>query len=210
MATKSIFLLCDVQSRFRPAIYQYASVIASTNKMLKFAKLFGIPVLATTQNARALGPIDPEIDLPSLGSLHLTTLDKSLFGMITEDVKDVLKSQAHPPNVVIMGIESHICVLQTALQVLDFYQTNKKPVNVSVVADAVSSCNAFEVPLAFDALRQAGAKVLSSESIGFSLMRDASLPTFKAFAGIVKESKPSTKAAGEALLVGGSKEKSSM
>lgn len=95
--------------------------------------------------------------------------------------------------------QSHICILQTALELL-IQSSICKISEVYVVADAVSSCNAFEVPIALDAMRHAGVKVLTSESIGFLLMRDASLPSFKEFARIVKESKGSTKAAGEALL----------
>ncbi|KIK65699.1 hypothetical protein GYMLUDRAFT_70784 [Collybiopsis luxurians FD-317 M1] len=211
MDSDTVFFICDIQSRFRSAIHQYEHVIATTSKMLKFAKLFGIPVVVTTQNAKALGPVDPALDLDSLGALHVKTIDKTLFGMLTEEVKDILNGHGRPiVNVVIMGIESHICIIQTALQLLQFY--DGRVVNVYVVADGVSSCNAFEVPIAFDAMRHAGVKILSSESIGFILMKDASFPTFKEFARIIRDSKENTKAAGDALLLGrpSLKEKSSM
>ncbi|KAJ3819056.1 Isochorismatase hydrolase [Lentinula raphanica] len=194
MSTRTVFLLCDLQTKFRSAIYQYNHVVQTTNKMLKIAKLFEIPVLATTQNARGmtLGPIDPDVDLPSLGNLHRQTLDKTLFSMSTPEVQQILRD-LHTRTVVLMGIESHICILQTAFEL-------KKDFQVYVVADAVSSCNSFEIPIAFDTMRHAGVQVLTSESIGFLLMRDASLPAFKELARIVKESKESTKAAGEALF----------
>ncbi|KAJ3925960.1 MAG: Isochorismatase-like protein [Lentinula lateritia] len=198
MANTTLFLLCDLQSIFRTAIHEYHHVVATTNKMLKFAKLFECPVIVTTQNAKALGPTDPQVELASLGILHRQTIDKTLFSMFIPEIQ-ALVSELGTKTVVLMGIESHICILQTALELL-IQSSICKISEVYVVADAVSSCNAFEVPIALDAMRHAGVKVLTSESIGFLLMRDASLPSFKEFARIVKESKGSTKAAGEALL----------
>lgn len=158
----------------------------------------------------ALGPVDPELDIASLGPLHINTIDKTLFSMLIPEIQEIFLTEK-PLNVVLMGIEvrtldrhysrmvtrfqSHICILQTALALV-----SNRDIQVYVVADAVSSCNAFEVPLAFDTMRHAGIKVLTSESLGFLLMRDASLPTFKEFSRIIKESKESTKAAGDALL----------
>lgn len=143
--------------------------------------------------------------------------------MYIPDVRDLMFSESlHTKRVVLVGIEvrsfkeshlnltiylqSHICVLQTALSLLSTHPE----LEVYVVADAVSSCNAFEIPFAFDTMRHAGVKVLSSESLGFLLMRDASLPTFKEFSGIIKESKDVTRAAGETLLARKSDLKSSL
>ncbi|KAE9395660.1 Isochorismatase hydrolase [Gymnopus androsaceus JB14] len=198
----TLFLICDIQSRFRSAIHGYEHVVATTNKMLKFAKLFGFPVVVTTQNSKALGPTDPDIDLASLGDLHLKTIDKTLFSMLVPEVRGIIDNVG-PNNIVLMGIESHICILQTALSLLRV--PSNKP-NIYIIADATSSCNPFEVPLAFASLRQAGAQVLSSESMAFLLQGDAGdegragKGRFREFAGIVKEEKERTKAAVEALF----------
>ncbi|KAJ4472056.1 Isochorismatase-like protein [Lentinula aciculospora] len=191
----TLVFLCDLQSKFRSVINEYDHVVATTNKMLKLAKLFELPVLVTTQNAKALGPVDPDVDLASLGPLHRQTIDKTLFSMLIPEVQKLV-AELGTTSIVLMGIESHICILQTALALV------KQPwiSEIYVVADAVSSCNAFEVPIALDAMRHAGVKVLTSESIGFLLMRDASLPTFREFTRIIRESKGDTKAAGEALF----------
>ncbi|KAJ4000543.1 Isochorismatase-like protein [Lentinula boryana] len=193
--TTTLFLLCDLQSKFQSVIHEYDHVVATTNKMLRLAKLFGTPVVVTTQNAKALGPIDPDVDLASLGPLHRQTIDKTLFSMLIPEVQDLV-AKLGTTTIVLMGIESHICILQTALDLIKKSGVSE----VYVVADAVSSCNAFEVPIALDAMRHAGVKVLTSESIGFLLMRDASLHTFKEFSRIIRESKGTTKAAGEALF----------
>ena len=71
---------------------------------------------------------------------------------------------------------------------------------VHVVADGISSCIAFEVPIAVQRMRQEGAIIGTSESIAFQLVGDASSPRFKAFSKLVKEGKESTKQAGGVLL----------
>ncbi|KAF8914136.1 Isochorismatase-like protein [Gymnopilus junonius] len=192
----SLFFLCDIQTKFKPAIHAYHHVVATANKMVRLANLLDIPVVVTTQNTKALGPTDPEIDLQSLGSLLHGPFDKSLFSMYTPEVQAVL--DALPiESIVIFGIESHVCVLQTVLALL---ATAKYTVHV--VTDGVSSCNSFEIPIALDRLRAEGAIVGTSESIAFQLMRDASSPNFKAFSKFIKEVKETTKATGEVLLQG--------
>lgn len=68
--------------------------------------------------------------------------------------------------------------------------------------DGVSSCNSFEIPIAIECMRTAGAIIGTSESIAFQLVGDASLPIFKPFSNLIKEEKDSTKKVGEALLQG--------
>lgn len=93
-----------------------------------------------------------------------------------------------------MGIESHICVTQTTLDLLNNGH------KVYILADGVSSCNPQEVPIALDRLRAAGAVVTTSESFLYECMGDASIPEFKAIAGLVKETSASTKDTLDTLL----------
>ncbi|KAH9482898.1 Isochorismatase domain-containing protein 2A [Psilocybe cubensis] len=192
----TLFFLCDVQTKFKPAIHGYQHVVATAGKMITLATLLEIPVICTTQNAKALGPTDPAIDLQSLGPLLLGTFDKTLFSMVVPEVQDILASR-QVSSIVIFGIESHVCVLQTVLSLLSLGKYT-----VYIVADGVSSCNSFEVPIALDRMRTEGAKIGTSESIAFQLMRDASSPKFKAFSKFIKEVKESTKVSGTALLQG--------
>lgn len=193
----TLFFLCDIQTAFRPAIHAYDQVIATSNKLVKLAKILNIGVVATTQKARALGPIDPAIDLSSLGDLLIANYDKTLFSMVTADVKAILDARPSINSVVLFGIESHVCVLQTALSLLDLQRYT-----VHIVADGVSSCNAFEVPIAIQSMRQAGALIGTSESIAFQLVGDAAIPQFKTFSKLIKDNKEGTRRAGEVLLAG--------
>ncbi|KAF5363322.1 hypothetical protein D9756_000582 [Leucocoprinus leucothites] len=198
----TLFFLCDIQTRFSKAIHAYDQVIVTANKLVKLAKLFNCEVVATTQNARALGPIDPQIDTESLGPLYLGPFDKSRFSMVTPEVKSLLDTRPHVTSVVIFGIESHVCVLQTALSLLELSSTRGKSLIPYLPLDGISSCNSFEVGIAMARMRQAGAVVTSSESLAFELMGDASFPNFKEFSQFVKEQKERTKTAGDILVLG--------
>ena len=99
-----------------------------------------------------------------------------------------------PAEVVIVGLESHICVTQTALDLLAAGH------GVYVLADGVSSSNREEVGVALARLRQAGAVVTTSESWIYECMGDAGIPEFKGMVGVVKETMRDTKAALQGLL----------
>ncbi|KAJ3483722.1 hypothetical protein NLI96_g6126 [Meripilus lineatus] len=160
---RTIFFVCDIQSRFRPAIYGFEEVVLTASRMLKVAKVLEIPVLATEQNPKALGPTVPELDLASLGPLFLGAPPKTLFSMVIPEVKKHLQER-NIKSVVIFGIESHVCVLQSTLDLLE------EGYDVHVIADGVSSCNKEEIPIALERLRQAGAQITTSESASFQLM----------------------------------------
>ncbi|KAJ7638486.1 Isochorismatase hydrolase [Roridomyces roridus] len=192
----TIFFICDLQTKFRDAIFGFEHVVATTNKVLKIAKILGCEVVVTTQKARALGPTDQAVDLDSLGPLHVATLDKTLFSMLIPEVEAILSDRPAVKSIVLLGIESHICILQTALALL----AHPAHYKVYVLADAVSSINPAEIPLALTQMRAAGAIVTSSESFAFAQIRDANSPVFKAFSAVIKEEKEATAKAVAALL----------
>lgn len=195
----TLFFLCDVQTRFRDITYGFGDLCNIANKMIKFAKLLECPVVVTEQNPKGLGPTAPEIDLESLGDLHLGTFSKTAFSMVVPPVQEILKERSHINSVVLFGIESHVCVLQTALDLLNMNYA------VHVVVDGVSSGSRYEVPYALSRIRAAGGVIGTSDSIGFQLMRDASHPNFKAFSKIVKDEMDKTRKAGDVFLRDGVK-----
>jgi isochorismate hydrolase len=103
-------------------------------------------------------------------------------------------SSSTPSEVVIVGIESHICVTQTTLDLLANGHM------VYVIADGVSSCNPQEIPIALDRLSKEGAVVTTSESFLYECMGDASIPEFKEIASLVKETSANTKDVLKTLL----------
>ncbi|OCH84292.1 Isochorismatase hydrolase [Obba rivulosa] len=189
----TVFLMCDIQTRFRNSVHEFDAMVSTAAKMLAFAPILEIPVIATEQNPRALGPTVPELDLSPLGDLHLGTFPKTLFSMAIPPVLDALHAR-NTKAVVLFGIEAHVCVAQTALDLLS------EGFAVHVLADGVSSANAQETPVALARLCQAGATVTTSEAAVFELMADSARPHFKAFSAAIKATQPSTRTALNALM----------
>ncbi|WVQ75173.1 hypothetical protein IAR50_004783 [Cryptococcus sp. DSM 104548] len=217
----TVLLICDVQERFRTAIYGFEPLTATICKLLKASQVLGIPNLVTEQNPQALGSTIPELT-QLLGKspnreLNLGRLPKTKFSMITdeatEDDADFRGYVGPNPynhendssmmgyttnimryeNIILTGIESHICITQTALEALRYTP------NVFIPVDAVSSCNKEEIPIALDLLQQKGVQITTSESLLYRLLGDANDPQFKYIAKLVKDEKQNTSEALQTL-----------
>ncbi|KAI1122703.1 Isochorismatase-like protein [Nemania abortiva] len=191
-----VIFVCDLQDKFRNAIWQFDKILLTSQKVLRAAQILKIPVIATTQNGKKLGPIVAELQpLIADAAVHA---DKTLFSMLTAEVAshELLSASTTTPKreVAIVGIESHICVTQTAL---DLVARGHK---VYVLADGVSSCNAEEVPVALARLRAEGVVVTTSESWLYETMGDAGIAEFRDIAKLVRETAPDTKMALSGLL----------
>ncbi|KAI1173945.1 Isochorismatase-like protein [Nemania sp. FL0916] len=189
-----VIFVCDLQDKFRNAIWQFDKILLASQKVLRAAKILSIPIVATTQNAQKLGPIVAELQ-PLLKDAAVVA-DKTLFSMLAPAVTEhtLFSSGGAKREVVIVGIESHICVTQTALDLL------ARGHRVYVLADGVSSCNEHEVPIALARLRAEGVVVTTSESWLYEVMGDAAIPEFRDMAKLVKETSQDTKTALAALL----------
>ncbi|GAA5832520.1 hypothetical protein JCM5353_007932 [Sporobolomyces roseus] len=159
-----------------------------------------LPFPAADGNPTALIALGSTVPLPfSILPPHLhpdwSPLEKTLFSMMVPQVEDQLEKWK-TESVVLFGIESHVCVLQTALDCLD------KGIDVHVLADGVSSCNGDEVGIALKRMRDAGAMVTTSESALFQLIHDSKHPAFRSLVGLVKETKEPTKEALKDLIAG--------
>jgi len=173
------------------AINEFPSVVGTAGKMVKISKLFDIPVVLSEQFPKGLGPTATHLQaqVDTVGNLHLGTFPKMAFGMLIPEVKAILKDPKYQgvKNILLAGIETHICIVQTALDLTELGYS------VYVLADGVSSCNPQETRIALDELRHKGVTVASSESIMFRLLGDAADPKFKPFQAILKEEKNETK-----------------
>ncbi|KOS17850.1 Isochorismatase domain-containing protein 1 [Escovopsis weberi] len=179
--------VCDLQERFRPAIYEFDSIVSTTKKLIAFANTLNIPIHATTQTSAKLGPI-----IPSLAELLPAPHDKTKFSMYIPPIASQLGPKS---RIAVVGIESHICITQTALDLRD---AGHIPY---IIADAVSSCNRAEVIIALDRLRaEPGIIVTTSESWMYECVGDASHPAFKGLINVVKNSIPETRRVWDLLL----------
>ncbi|KAG6000790.1 hypothetical protein E4U21_005009 [Claviceps maximensis] len=179
-----------MQEKFQTAIHEFDSIVKTTTKLLTFAQALHIPIHATTQTASKLGPT-----VAALAHFFPETpLDKTKFSMLAPPLAERL---APGSRVALVGIESHVCITQTALDLRD---AGHVPY---VIADAVSSCNGGEVRIALERLRaEDGIVVTSSESWMYECVGDASSPAFRTLFGVVKGSLGDTKAVLERLPPG--------
>ena len=164
--------------------------MSTTQKLLGASQILDIPVFATTQLRAKLGETCPELGLDSPNGVKTQVhADKSAFSMWTPEVQKAFRALAgnEKRECIVVGIEAHICVTQTTLDLL------REGHKVYVIADAISSCNPQEIPIAINRLRAEGAVVTSSESFLYECMGDAGIPEFKSMSGLVKEYNAQTK-----------------
>ncbi|XP_001959692.2 isochorismatase domain-containing protein 1 [Drosophila ananassae] len=174
---KTLFLLCDIQEKFRPAMPLFDNMVKNADKLTKAGKALDVPLIVTEHYPEKLGKTVEQLDI----SHAKLVSGKTYFSMFTPEVKAAIKDifNDKPEDVVLYGLESHICVEQTAI---DFLQQN---INVYIVADCCSSRLNQDRDLALDRLRQAGCVITTSESVIFDLVRDKNNPKFDAVRKLV-------------------------
>jgi nicotinamidase-related amidase len=177
--------VCDVQDRFRSVIHGYPAVVDVANRMARAAGELDLPCVVTEQYPKALGHTVSEVAevLPE-SSLVVSKTD---FSMVVPEVKEFLEKNARVRNVVILGVETHVCVLQTAIDLCDLGY------KVHILADGVSSQRLGDRAAALH--RLAGMSpgqvfIASSEMALFQMMVNTSHPKFKAISGICKGERP--------------------
>lgn len=183
----TVLLVCDVQERFRSLIHNMDTLIHTTQYMTRLAALLEIPVFVTQQYTAALGPTVAECFHPPLvdqGSKHIAVFEKKQFSMYTPQVKDHL--QQHYPDhttFIMVGIEAHVCVQQTCLDLLSLSQHHQ----VHLVCDGISSQQTYDREIALQRMSQAGACLTTAQSVAFALLQTAEHPQFKAVSQLTVE-----------------------
>ncbi|XP_065841612.1 isochorismatase domain-containing protein 1-like [Oscarella lobularis] len=178
-AENTAFFLCDMQEKFRPSIRYFPEIIVVAKRMVEAAKIMGIPVIATEQYPKGLGSTVSEIDVS-----NAQVFPKTKFSMLIPEVEEYLNKNKNIESVVIFGIETHVCVQQTTLDLLG------RGVEVHLIADGCSSRSMVDRMLAYDRLRQSGAFISTSESVLFELLGESKNPHFKAVQALVMASAP--------------------
>jgi len=180
-----MLFVCDMQTAFQKPIHQFPSILSTTQKLLRASEILSIPVFATTQSKSKLGPNVPDLSLTTHPNVR-GDWDKTKFSMWIPEVKAAVEKEVggwgNRGSIAIVGIESHVCVLQTVLDLL-----KEEVWDVYVIADGVSSCNKEEVGIALQRMRESGAVVTTSESWIYEVMGDAGIERFREVAKVVKE-----------------------
>ncbi|PID91373.1 MAG: hydrolase [Bacteroidetes bacterium] len=170
-------LLIDMQERLVPHMWEAERLLERTSILLQGLNVLRIPLLTTEQYPRGLGST---IDrLSALGNVR-DAVEKLTFSCCAEPAFMAKLEQAGLGQVIVCGIETHVCVLQT---VIDLLEANYTPV---VVADCVSSRSPDDKALAIERMRQEGALISSAESLLFELSGVAGTSEFKAISRLIK------------------------
>jgi nicotinamidase-related amidase len=166
-AERSVLLLVDLQQQLMPAIHGGESVVARAARLAEAALLLGVPVLATEQYPAGLGPT-----VAPLAGYPRATMAKTTFSAAADPAFLALLP-AGTREVVIAGCETHVCVLQTALELLGSRH------RVVLAADAAGSRDPADHRAAVDRARQHGVEVVTSEMVLFEWLRDSRHPNFR-------------------------------
>jgi nicotinamidase-related amidase len=171
-AERCALIVVDIQEKLLPPIFENTRLLKNSQLLIRLAGILKIPALLTTQYTKGLGNTTPEIASLLPDAQPIDKLMFSCFG--SEAFCSLLKHLPGNRNTVLLcGMESHICVMQTALGAL------REGYIVHVASDAVSSRSEWNWKIGLDRMRAAGAVISSTEMILYELLRSSGSPAFK-------------------------------
>ncbi len=181
---RTMVLVIDIQTALLPAIANKEPMLQACRKLLEGIKVFSLPVLATEQYPKGIGKTEGSI-AQRLEACRARVMEKMAFSSCGEQpLRDAL-GEIKRNQVVVIGIESHVCVQQTTLDLLAMdYQ-------VFVCADAIGSRGRLDYKTALLRMRHAGANVTTVESVLFELCERCDVPLFKEMLSVIKAYPPS-------------------
>ena len=195
-ADDSQLVLVDYQARLMPALFEGELISANALRLARMAKLLEVPLWGTVQNPDGLGPLLPELQA-AIEAGGGRTLAKMHFNAVADGLGECLRPPVRKPpqggnarslpkhmraapepeegraTIVIAGCETHVCLLQTALGLLE------EDFDVWVVTDASSSRSERNRDAAFDRLAGAGAELVTTEMVAFEWLGTADHPAFR-------------------------------
>ena len=196
----SQLVLVDFQVRLMPVLFDNHAVIANAVRLAQMALALQVPAFVTEQNPSKLGATVPELQT-ALTPLAARVLSKMQFSAVEEGLGEWLRPPTKPvqgnarslpkhlqkpvggaqrDTIVLAGCEAHVCLLQTALDLLE------DEFDVWVVTDACTSRTERNRDAAFDRLAGAGVELVTTEMVAFEWLRSAEHPAFKEVQGFIK------------------------
>jgi nicotinamidase-related amidase len=173
----TLLVIVDIQTKLLRVMFEKDRLVSNCRKLIEACKLLEVPMLLTEQYPQGMGPTDPQI-LEVLDDK--STIEKLSFSCCGAEDFNRRVSEFGRKQMVVIGIEAHICVLQTVHDLLH------RGYLAYVPYDAVSSRKEQDCRNARDRIRQAGAIVGSVESAVFELLENAGTPVFKRISKLIK------------------------
>jgi nicotinamidase-related amidase len=174
---RTCLVVIDAQERFRKVVFEFGKMAENVKKLVESFRILNVPVIFTEQNPEKLGRTIPEIsgvlgDFKPIEKLHFSCFGDRNFEKELKRLK--------VKDIVLCGLESHVCVLKTALDGM------KRGYNVHVVYDAVSSRKQMDRSISMCRISHAGIFLTTTESVIFQLMDRAGTDEFRKVSRIVK------------------------
>ncbi|MGB2806072.1 MAG: isochorismatase family protein [Candidatus Zixiibacteriota bacterium] len=173
----TLLVIIDIQTKLLNVIFEKERLVSSCRKLIQAAKLLEVPMVMTEQYPKGMGPTDPQIleVLECVGAMEKVSFSCCGAEDFNHRIAGFGKKQ-----ILVIGIEAHVCVLQTVHDLLH------QRYFVYVPYDAVSSRKEGDYTNALDRMRQAGAAVGSVESAVFELLEKAGTPIFRQVSKLIK------------------------
>ena len=179
---QAMLLVIDLQEKLLPAIKKHDDVLFQAQQLLRGAAIFELPVLATEQYPQGIGPTVPPV-AELLAEREAAVLAKEAFSVCGDEAVRQALRRIDRPQVILCGIEAHVCVLQTALDLVSM------DYRVFVCADAVGSQRKLDWKWSLSRMQQAGATVTTTEAALFELAERCNTPRFKRLLELIKASR---------------------
>ena len=180
----SVLFIIDVQTNLLPDIINADRMVQRCSFMTQVAVNLNLPIIITEQVKRVFGPTHPDIAAHLPGNVPI--FEKSRFSGCIDPVEARMREISRP-NIIVVGMETHICILQTTLDLLNRGNA------VFLVSDAISNGEPDQIAPAFERMKQAGAILTGAVSAAYELMADAKHPAFRKCLNLVKSIRADTK-----------------
>ena len=167
---KSCLLVVDIQERLIPAIHEAEALVDNSRWLIEIANELDVPVLTTEQYPQGLGHTSEALK-PLLKPENI--LEKSWFSCMSEPACNERINALRPDQVIVIGMEAHVCVMQTVIQL------KQQAREVYVVEDCISSRNPADKAAALARMRQLGIHVVTREMVAFEWLQKAGTDTFR-------------------------------
>ncbi len=179
--TQSHLLVIDVQQRLVPAISDVEQIVTNVARLIRYATILDVPITFTEHMPQRIGHLLPDLKAGAMASCSV--IEKTTFSAVCEPAfaaRTAELQQAGRNTVVVCGMEAHVCVMQTVLELCN------EGSHVLLVADAVGSRTSANRALAIDRMSKAGAEIVSQEMVAFEWLERGDAPEFKEILKLLK------------------------
>lgn len=174
---RTALVIIDVQEKFMPAISQGDRVVENIVRFIELAKLYDLPIILTEQNPEGIGTTIPGIK--DLLPVYDPIIKYHFNGCDVDEFNERIDSK-NLENIIVTGVETHICIFQTSVSLLD------KDYHVQIPRDAVGSRTDENRSIGLALLKQAGGVITSTETIIFQLLKRAGTDPFRHMLKFIK------------------------